>query len=207
MTRKSWLYALAAVAALLIAFLLRDVVEQLIIRPLIFLAWWLGYLYRFLPQPVIWLLLVLFLIYLAVGRIAGQIELPEERPGKPRRVQGPVDELASQIERRHEGIYFKWQIARMLGQIALDLQELRLHIRSRRLEQGSSSPQVYNFLDSGLNSSFADYPLPGSLPLTFSLFQKSKPEPGRTTPFDGDINPVIDYLEAEMEKYDDRRRS
>lgn len=199
---------MAVLAALIIAFLLRDVVEQLIIRPLVYLFWWLGIAYRYIPQPLIWLLLVLFLIYLALGRLADQLGPPGERKEETRPMRGPVLELARQIDRRHGGIYFKWQVARTLGQMALELQELRSHTHSRKLETGSLaiSAQVRNYLEAGLNTSFADYPMQSRRSLA-SLFRRGKTEPAEITPFDGDIDAVIDYLEAGMENYDDFRRA
>ncbi|HEY3313449.1 MAG TPA: hypothetical protein VGK00_17555 [Anaerolineales bacterium] len=218
MNRKLQLAGQLGLAALLAAFLLRDVVEQLLIRPAFYLFWVLGVLYRYIPQPVLWLLMVLVLVYLALGRLAGTLEIPGPPPRRHRKAHGPVAELATQIAHRQDGIYFKWQIARTLGQIAMDIQELRLHIHSRRLEQdGAAIPtQVYRFLEAGLNTSFSDYPLPGGLrwPGKISLPGISnatgdavKVGSPAATPFDGELGPVIDYLESKMENDDGLRRT
>ena len=216
--RWAGLLLLMFLAALILAFLLRDVVEQLVLRPLLYLGWLLGIVYRLIPQPVLWLLLVLLMIYRVLGGLVARLVIPEPSPLRSKPIQGPVAALAMQIERKDGGIYFKWQIARALGRLALDLQELRQHVRRRSLEfdetrpprvaaTGRLTPQVRRYLEAGLNTSFSDYPLPSGLTLPggFSL-------PGRITsppptPFDGDIGPVIDYLEAEMENDDDLRRA
>jgi hypothetical protein len=216
MNRRQQLAGLAIVAALMIALILRDVVEQVIIRPLIYLIWIVSVYYRYIPQPVLWIVLVLVLIYLSLGRLAGRLEPPAHQPNKSVFVRGAVDELALRIERKEGGIYFKWQIARTLGQIALEMQELRQHTRSKKLQFNdlTARPQVRNYLDSGLNTSFSDYPIPGGLPLRIrptAIFDPHRVESGisrisPSTPFDGDISPVIDYLESEMENDDDLRR-
>jgi hypothetical protein len=202
MNRKQQLAGMALLAALVMAFLLRDVVEQMIIRPAMYLFWVVSVYYHYIPQPVLWLLLVVVMIYLSLGRLARKFEPPALRPKRSSFVQGPVDELAQKIERKEGGIYFKWQIAHFLGQIAMEMQELRLHTRSRNLEfnGGTARPQVRLYLDAGLNTSFSDYPIPGGLPVP------GKSKSTSSTPFDGDINPVIDYLESEMENDDDLRR-
>lgn len=203
------LMILGSLAALALAFMLRDVVEQLIVRPLAYLLWWLGLAYRYIPQLLIWSVLVLFLIYLSLGRLVDQLGPPrKKREVEARRFNGNVLELARQIERRQGGIYFKWQISRMLGLIALDLQELRTHNRSRKLEPGGSNmpPQVRKTLEAGLNTSFADYPLRRRWSLA-ALLRGEKTQPAEVTPFDGDLGPVIDYFEAEMENYDGIRRA
>lgn len=184
------------------AFLLRDVVEQLIVLPAAYLFWSLSIFYHLIPQPVLWLVLVLAMLYMSVWAFASKFQWPA-RHNKSRPFRGPLAELAMQIERRESGIYFKWQIARSLGDIALDLQELRQHIRRRKLDFDNTAvtPFVRRYLDSSLNTSFSDYPLPGGLPLPSTM--KALPP----TPFDGDIGPVIDYLESQMESNDDRRRA
>ena len=216
MNRKAQLAGLAVVAALIMAFMLRDVVEQLIIRPLMYLFWIVTVYYRYIPQPVLWLLLVIVMIYLSFGRFASKVELPATHSKKPNFVQGPVDELSLRIERKEGGIYFKWQIARTLGQIALEMQQLRQHTSNRKLEFNGSivKPQVRHYLDSGLNTSFSDYPIPGVLPLQIrplSIFNAIRRGSGISgtmppTPFDGDIGPVLEYLESEMENDDGLRR-
>jgi len=201
--RQLQLLGVVLLSALVMAFLLQDVVAQLIVRPVAYVLWGLGIVYRFIPQPVLWLALVLVLIYLTLGSFVSRLEW--HGPGKPeaRPARGPLDELAMQIERKDGGIYFKWQIARTLGDIALDLQEQRLHARRRKLhfDESAVPAQVRRYLDAGLNTSFSDYPIPKSLPLIGNL----KPLP--PTAIDGEIGAVLDYLEAQMENEDDRRRA
>jgi hypothetical protein len=100
------------------------------------------------------------------------------------------------LNRDSRGVYFKWQIARMLSEIALDLQELHTHSPSRALnfDDRSVSPEVCRYLDAGLNTSFAEYPLSGPF--------RTRPE----TPFDLHLDPVLEYLESQMEMDDDRKR-
>ena len=217
------LLGLLGLAALVIAFFLRDVVEQVIVRPAAYLFWLLGLIYRYIPQPVLWFVFVIVMFYLVVGRLVSQLRPRGSQNVKAYHVQGPVEEVAMQIERKEGGIYFKWQIARTLARIAMDLQEMRMHQRTRRLDfEGQKvNPEVRRYLDAGFNNSFSDYslprigPLPGGIYLptwvNFDWLLKitgSKTDSSRSsTPFDINIGPVIDYLESEMENNDDHRRS
>ena len=213
--RKVQLVALAVSAALVIAIFLRDAVEQLIIRPAAYIFWMLGELYRFVPQPVLWFLLVLAMLYLTLESIARKFEWPRPRIKRQSSALGPVGEFASQIERKGGGIYLKWQVARTLGDIAMDLQSLRQPARRRKLDfdQGSASADIYRYLDASINTSFSDYPLKGGyllfgrlpLPDWFPIPDRFRRLP--PTPFDIDIEPVIGYLESQMENDDDFRRS
>lgn len=200
--RQTRLVVLAVLTGLGIAIFLRDVVEQMIVRPAAYLLWWLGIFYRFIPQPVLWFLLVLFLLYLTWNGFAGNFKWPNWRNRKRVPLRGPVERLAAQIERQGGGIFFKWQIARSLGEIAAGLQELRQHVRVRQIDfdDDAAPADVVRYLNAGLYTSFSDYPLSRGVPL---------PERFRTaqkTPFDIELDPVIDYLASQMENDDDFRR-
>jgi hypothetical protein len=201
-SRQLGLLALAVCAALVIALFLRDAVEQLLIRPAAYLFWWLGVFYRFLPQPVLWFLLILVMLYLTLGSLAEKLHWPGRKNALRAHRQGPVEEFAAQIERRQGGIFFKWQIARTLSEVALDLQELRQHTRRRQLEFDDETVpvEVRRFLEAGLMTSFSDYPLPPGPPLP-QRFRALPP-----TPFDLDLEPVIAYLESQLENDDDFKR-
>jgi hypothetical protein len=216
MIKNKWqLGILAVLAALVIAVFLRDAVEMTIIRPAAYILWWLGIIYRFIPQPALWFLVVLAMLYLTLESIAGKFEMPLRKREERKITLGPVAELASQIERKSGGIYFKWQIARTLGDIAVDLQSLHQPERRRKLDfdKNSASMDVYHYLDAGINKSFSDYPLDRG----YLFFKKLPlpewlPVPERfsslpLTPFDIDIDPVISYLESQMENDDDFKRS
>jgi hypothetical protein len=212
--RRLQLAVLAACAALVISIFLRDAVEQLLIRPAAYLLWMLGVFYRFIPQPILWFLVVLAMLYLTLDSIAGKFEWPRLKKKQLQSNLGPVGEFASQIERRAGGIYFKWQVARTLGEIAMDLQSLHQPVRRRKLDfdAGSTSAEVYRYLDSGINTSFSDYPLRGGylffggLPLPDWLPFPEQFRRFPSTPFDIDLEPVIGYLESQMENDDDFRR-
>lgn len=199
--RRLVLLGLAGLAVLVMAIFLRDTVEQLIIRPAAYLFWWLGVYYRFLPQPLLWFGLVLLFLYLSFGNLAGQIKWFRRQIPLYRSTQGPLEEFAAQIERRQSGVFFKWQVARHLGDLALDLQELRQHTRRRALDFGPrAAPEVRQFLDLALKTSFSDYPLQAGWPLP-APFRALPP-----TPFDLDLEPVIAYLESQLESNDDFKR-
>jgi hypothetical protein len=218
--RAALLGGALVLAALVMAVLLRDVVEMVIIRPMAYLLWLLSIIYRIIPQPVLWLGLVLLMSYLMLGRMIKGVRLGGEVEVPHRKVLGPVADMANLIERKDGGIYFKWKIARSLAMIAVEIEELRTHQRPRQLvfDEQVVSSRVRKYLDAGLNTSFSDYPLARSwfvpgwlmnvlrkyLPSNFSKLTDQSAQP---TPFDGDIGPVVDFLESQMENNNDFRRS
>lgn len=208
MKNKHLLTLALILAALAVTFVLQDVIEQIIIRPVLYILWVAGILYGFVPQPILWgvliLLFVLVTIHFLVRKIFFQ-DMFQTLHTNP--AQGPVQKLAGQIRQRHGGIYFKWHVARTLGQIAMQIQELRLHIRSRNLQfsDENSTPEIRAYLDAGLNTSFSAYPLNNRPKLPDTLLKPATARP--VTPFDIDLDAVLDYLETELENNNDRKRA
>jgi hypothetical protein len=190
------------VGAWVLAFPLRSAVERLVVEPLVYMLWMLGILYRAIPQPVVWLVVLLIMFYVALGSFYGKPRQGVGRIAKSPPTRGPLESLSLLLAQKTPGVYFKWQIGRTLGEIALDLQELREHARSRDLHFADETPpEVQRYLDAGLNTSFADYPYEGGLPILGWFHRAPK------TPFDMGPESVVAYLESQMESQNDSRRS
>ncbi len=193
MTRRQLLLAGVFLFALILAFLLRDVVERAIIVPLVYLWWLLGLYYSILPQFVLWLLLVVAAVFSAVTTLAPRfinrgVFVPEPKPAK-----GQIEILVGWLKKSQRGgSYYKWLVANRLGKTAREILAQRegqpISKKFGRLNgRGWNPPQkIDDYLESGLNGSFADFPRP-------RFWQTPK-----TTPLDADPNHVIEYLENEM---------
>ena len=93
---------------------------------------------------------------------------------------------------RQRGVYFKWQIANLLAEIAMNILNYQERLLPGRKLLGrirKLPPEVEKYLDAGVNTTFADYPAP----------QRFRRTP--TTPFDVDLDLVVGYLE--MDEHDD----
>lgn len=202
MIRRRFLLAGALLLAMLIAFMLRDVVERTIIAPLAYLWWVFRLYYSAFPQYILWIVLILVSAFSAMSSL-----MPEARTGKgskpdPIIIQGQIAGLADWLKKsRRSGIYYKWLIANRLGKNAREILAQRDgHAVSKKFGRLAGRdwhpPQeIESYLEAGLNGSFAEYPQPG---------RWTKPQP---TPLDVDAQQVIDYLENEMETSHDRNRN
>lgn len=200
MTRRRLFLAGVFSSALILAFLLRDVVEQVIIVPLVYLWWLLRLYYSIFPQFVLWLLLVAVAVFSAVTTLAPRftnqgVFVPEPKPAK-----GQIESLVGWLEKsKPGGSYYKWLVANRLGKIAREILAQRdgqpVSKKFGRLAGRDWNPpqKIDDYLESGLNGSFADYPRP-------RFWESSKP-----TPLDADPKQVVEYLEDEMETGRDKR--
>ena len=193
--KRIFLLAIFAIAALLLAFPLRQAVEDIIIQPMQYLIWGAGIIYRSIPQFWIWVILSAVIFFILLMPFLDDLPPIPKRHKKEPPVLGPIESMAESLDKAHQGIYFKWSVANRIGKITRDWIAYRERLDKRwqandlaRLD-GQVSSEVYQYLDAGLNGSFADYPRP-RLP----FIQKQKP-----TPLDLDPNRVLDTLEEEME--------
>lgn len=150
-----------------------------------FLAWSLNVMGRAIPQQVLWLFLLLLILYVAVGSFYGKRYREESSPESTSPVVGPVEVMAGYIEQRYRGIYFKWQIAHLLGKVQQAIQQNASNKTSERIPLPSERVQA--FLEAGVHTSYADYAPEG-------LMLKNA-----STPLDIELEQVVDYLEAQMD--------
>lgn len=174
---------------------LRGAVHDRILIPLARFFWLVKGYYGTLPQFAYWIaaLGIAFLIVLLTVHIPGW----EKRGQAPRAglKPGSVSEMAFWIRRSKANLFPKWHISQLLAGIALEVLEDRRvkQAPARSLKGFNWTPpeEVKNYLESALSTNYSDLPKPGP-------FRRNPP-----TPFDQDLDPVIDYLESLMENEND----
>lgn len=193
MTHRRLILIAIFFSALILAFFLRDLVERLVILPLVYVWWLLGVYYSILPQSVLWILLMVVVALSAITALMPRFAnreffRPSYKPSK-----GQIEGLVEWLEKSQRGgSYYKWLIANRLGKAAREILAQRdgqpVSKKFGQLDGRDWKPpqKIDDYLDIGLNGSFADYPRP-------RFWEKSKP-----MPLDADPKQVIEYLEDEM---------
>jgi len=201
MTRRLLILTGAFLSALIIAFLLRDVVERTIIAPLAYLWWVFRLYYSTIPQYILWIVLILLSAFSALSSLLPELRTGMGRKPAPIIIRGQIADFAEWVGKsRRGGVYYKWLIANRLGKTAREILAQRDgHAVSKKFGKLNGRDwhppqQIDSYLETGLNGSFADYPQPGGW---------TKPQP---TPLDVDPQQVIEYLEDEMETRHDGNR-
>jgi hypothetical protein len=190
---KNWRLLLSAVVVILIALVfipLRREVAGMIVNTAAYAIWAANFYGSAIPQQVLWFLLLILISYIAVSSFYGRTSKGEPAALSAPPAFGPVEALARRIDAGRRGVYFKWQIANMLGKIHQTRQQAGSRGTSGRVPSPPAEIQAY--LDAGVNTSYADYP--------FDWFKPKKP-----TPFDIELTQVLDYLEDQMEIEHERR--
>ena len=187
-TVKNWKPLFSIALLIIVAILLypvRHEVAGAVMNFASYLVWTVNVMGVVIPQQILWAFLLILILYIAIGSFYGKRYREEKSPENQSPVIGTVEAMAGYIEERHRGIYFKWQIANLLGKIQQTIQESASRGTSSRIPLPSDSVQA--FLDAGVNTSYADYAPDG-----FVLKNNS-------TPLDIELEQVVAYLEEQME--------
>jgi hypothetical protein len=184
--QRLFILVVTLLLAALAAFFMRSFVFDNIIAPFSFIWFYLVYYYHVIPQQFYWFLILLAAAYIA---LSGLMDRPSRRNRKPLikgKSKGPVESLASWINDSKRGVYSRWRVARALGLLANSILEMRGNKSGRaktlKGKDWNPPPEIQDYLETGLNGSFADYPLSA-----------------RKTPFDVDVEAVLTYLESQLE--------
>ena len=194
-TRNSIFLVFALIVIVLLALLLRGVVQEWVILPLAKFVWLVKGYYGAFSQAAYWVV--------ALG-IAGLVailsfRLPDwegqRQHEKWRILTGSIREISFWIQRCNSGVFPKWHVAHLLAELALDILDRR---RTRQKNtQLLTDPEwvppagVKNYLEAALTTNYTDYPKP----------KRFMPVP--STPFDQDLEPILDYLESLLESEHD----
>jgi hypothetical protein len=193
MKRRWLLLSTGIVLAAVLAYFLRDLINDKVIVPLSYLWWRIGLYYHSIPENRWWVIVIIVICLMAFASIRPEWSFHYQGlDSQP--VQGPVEELMIWIMKLRGNEYYKWLIANRLGKL----------VRSFLIQREGSDVQHWDgplngsawdppdevgaYLKSGLNRPFAKI-LPSS---------ESLPRP-RSAPLDLDPQQVVEYLESQME--------
>ena len=175
------LFAAAALFSLVLAYIARDLVHQLIVVPLVFLAWQAMLLAGTVPELVRWVVLTVILGLVIASQLAPELRSASRAPVPPRAAVGSVETVAIWLRRARSSNYFRWQLAHRLGRVARQWQDLA----GSPVESGGLEPGIDAYLSAGSNHSFVDFPP------RRGIFGRRL-----SSALDLDVAQVIDYLES-----------
>jgi uncharacterized membrane protein len=178
---RRWLSIGAVVVLAVILLIYRTAIAAWLVYTFSYLVWSFNLFGRIIPPQGLWIALVVLIVYVAVGSFYGKTLDEDKSRLVSEPVKGPVEAMADWIDERKRGVYFKWRIAHLLGKVH------QTHYENTSERMQPPSQEVDAFLDAGINASYMDFPTP-------RRFVKNEP-----TVLDIDLEPVLDYLEEEME--------
>jgi hypothetical protein len=193
---RRWILATGIVlGAVLLAFPLRGVVNQLIVLPLAYLLYVLELLYLSIPQVVWWVAIVAVVLVTLGSSLLIETKSPKKPMEPGTRERGRVESLAAAMRKSRHGTYFKWLVANALGRLAYQILVQRDRGRLRSVfapldgDGWDPSPGVRDYLEKGFHGSFTDLPAH-----TWAGFVRRE-----QTALDHDVAEVVEFLESKVE--------
>ncbi len=199
--RRFWLPALLVLLlAPLLVFPLRDLVRELIVVPLSYVAWFGDLLLQSLPPIFFWIILIFIALRIAL-RSLRRPDPPEEEPKAPAVVYpSPVGLWTHRLRLTQIGRYSRWRLAHHLSELAAEIlahqqgitpREARDRIRDGEFE---APPEIHTYLHLGMSPQL----LEGRDTITRLLVRLGlRQEP--SSPLDLDPERVIVFLEDQLE--------
>ena len=194
--RKYWrAIVVILLVSVVLTFLLRGLMRENIVGPLVYLAWVGQLIFLSIPQIGIWSVFIFIAAIIALRSLTKKQPPPSKIPIPETERAKRIGSWAKSIRLRDEDFYYRWQLAQELQKLTVQLlanneRVERSQIR-RRLEQGSIDdmpPEILAYLQAGITS--------------FAHFADSKPRFRRgkqTSSLDLDPAQVIEYLEDKIE--------
>lgn len=185
--RYRWLWiAVAGVWIILLAYLLRDFVNEKIVIPFSYLWWRLGLYYHTIEEETWLMLTVVTISILAYVSVAAEIFLSEMTDGHDNfPVQGPVEELMTWLARSQHRSYYRWQVANRLSRLARSLLRQRDGESNWNISNWDAPEDVKAYLRYGERRSSGGKQT--------RLAQGTNPRSDWATPVK-----VVEYLESEI---------
>jgi hypothetical protein len=181
------------IVAGILAFPLRETIFDTVVIPAAFITWNLDLLYRSFSQGIWWWVIIFVVLFMLAFSLAAEPGFRPRIPIKSRPLQGPVEGLATSIQRADKGIYFKWLVANRLGKLAYQILLQRENGRPRSVfapllgADWEPRKELQQYLETGLHGSFADFPHTGN------------PARSRQTPLDLNVTEAVEFLESQVE--------
>lgn len=140
---------------LLLALALQGFARDVLLVELVRAYWEVRTLFESLPQVAVWAVLLVALLAMAARSLYRGRRPSQESPREERATPGQVWDLALQIQHASKGDYFKWSLARYLGDLACEImarqqrataEQLRRRLRAGTLEL---PPAIRGYLEYG----------------------------------------------------------
>jgi predicted secreted protein len=200
--RRILLVLAGLVVVACMAFFLQDTIQRIVVTPLAYLWWLLKLAFTAISQLIWWILLLAVLMVIVLTSLVSWISIGKKPESPAKAALGSMEILSGWITKAGKGNYYRWMIANRLAKL---WGEISGHMENRSRLAHSVGPNsidrqppeaVQRYLKAGLSESFVDYPLP-----PFPFMRK------QVTPFDLDVNEVVEFLESQMEERGGRKHA
>ncbi len=205
MRQRLLLVGFILLLAIPLVLLLQDFTRDVLLAEVLLFIWSLRVIIGSLPQLPIWLLFVILVFFIAVATLLGPRKPEPEPQGTGEPCPGQVGFLATRLRRVARGEYFRWDLARYVSGLILDVLAHRQRTTVARLRHRlrAGDLDVPSAIEAYLRTGQSPiYTLSASLASRLRrLFSSATWTPS----LERDIDKAISFMEDQLEARHDYR--
>ena len=152
------LLLLGLALAILLGLALQGVARQVIVLPILYLAWLAELIFRSIPGWLWWAWFLIIVAVIALRSLRGRARNAGPRRTQRLPVDGPARAWAIRVHTAKQGEYFRWRLAHDLAELALQYTAYRDHRGLAKYDRGeyiqtlNAPPDVLAYLQAGLKA-------------------------------------------------------
>jgi hypothetical protein len=154
--KRLWIVAIGLVITIILTWLLRDLVRQILAVPILFIGWLIRAIYYMLPQSLVWAIVIALALAIALGSFSWRVSSGTRMPSSGRRqAEQRVAILRHYIQQSNRNFY-RHRLKHALSELVLRLlayeqqisyQALKMALYRKELKM---PPDMQQFLYEGL---------------------------------------------------------
>lgn len=197
MNKKAILITVLLLGTTLLAYLIQDFVQQVLLQPLTYIYWSLRQIYRTVPEIIWWVLFLGILMVIAVRSLTRRGPAATPMPEDSNYILSQPQAWMRWVKKKNQGEYSKWHFAHKMSNLALAL----IANRERLTPELARDELLAGGFD--LPERIRSYLVAGSLPKSFSQYQEILANPQMPISAQAiDLNPeeIVAFLEAQLQR-------
>lgn len=201
MRKRLWLPVVFLLLTLLLALAFIDLARDVVLLELARAYWEVRTLFESVPQVAVWGLLLLILSVMAARSLYRKKRPPRKKEVEEGTTAGRVLVLTRRIQQTSKGNYFRWSLARYLGDLACEImahqeratpEQLKRRLRAGRLDLPTQSAEIRAYLE------FGRAPLPVTSPGLLSRLRARRGTGAPIVDSDSTLEAVVEFLEERL---------
>ena len=155
---KVLLIAAGISAAAILIFFFRDIVQLLILNPILYAIYWGGIIYQTLPQIWWWSIILVILFFIALRSLTRRKTISYDETEQSHIQKSPLEKWDERFSKAERGGYFKWFLAHELSLLALNLIADQEKVPTEEAYQYFTDgkfnlpPEIFEYMKTGLDA-------------------------------------------------------
>ena len=145
-------------SAAILVFFFRDIVQFLILNPILYVFYWVRIIYKTIPQIWWWSILLVILFFIALRSLTRKKPITNSESEQSHTRKSSLEKWDDHFNKAERGGYFNWFLAHKISLLALhllaDQERVSTEESLQHLTEGKFKlpPKIYEYMKTGLDA-------------------------------------------------------